>query len=558
MAFVPRMTQPYAMRTKRYVNGVEFVNGYDAWALFEACAHGDVPKVKALVAKDPHLVNAQFWYRLPIHMAVFGGNPEVVRLLLDHGSDPGQSNYTYDSWDKLLLCARERGYRTIELLLQRTMRRRFRYDPDFEVLKQTIIARDVRKIGSVLRRRPELVQASDALGNNAIHWSVITRQLDLIQRFVAAGTSIDAERADGQTPVLLAVNGATDYWFRATRGRSHPSLRNSFVLVGSLLAQGASYTISVAAAVGDQERVERLLKTDAGLARRRDSARLCPLSYAAREGHLHIVRLLLDHGAEPNLSEEAASHGRALFAACAGNHVEVAELLLQHDANPNAGVDSSGCCLTIGRYRHGNHAKPLEQLLRQHGAYTPPYGMSAQEMKQAILDDQEVTRHEEFFGNVMAKRDLDLLDVYLASKVGLKQVQFGDGSAYTRSPRLVRKLLVRGLDPNRPDWMGKTMLHAAAENGDPSVAAMLLDAGADIDAREFEFQGTPLAAAVRAWCKDADPQSTQRRRRMVEFLLDRGAATNLPGDQPWATPLAWASRYGQADVAELLKKHGAT
>jgi hypothetical protein len=25
---------------------------------------------------------------------------------------------------------------------------------------------------------------------------------------------------------------------------------------------------------------------------------------------------------------------------------------------------------------------------------------------------------------------------------------------------------------------------------------------------------------------------------MVEFLLKRGAATNLAGDEPWATPLA--------------------
>jgi ankyrin repeat protein len=105
---------------------------------------------------------------------------------------------------------------------------------------------------------------------------------------------IDAQRADGQTPVLLAVNGASDYWYRANRGRSHPSLRNTFVLVGSLLAHGANYNISVAAAVGDLERVEQLLKKDSSSLRRLDSARISPLSYAAREGHLHIVHLLLE------------------------------------------------------------------------------------------------------------------------------------------------------------------------------------------------------------------------------------------------------------------------
>jgi ankyrin repeat protein len=553
------MTQPEAMKTKSYVYGVEKLNGYHAWALFEACAQGDVLKVKSLLAKDQRLVNAQFWYQFPIHMAVFAGNAEIVKLLLDQGADPGQSVYTYNSWDKLLLCARERGYRQIEVLLQRAMQKRFNYSPDFDALKKSIIARDARRIGVVLRRQPELARASDALGNNALHWSVVTRQLGLIERFVELGTPIDAQRADGQSPVLLAVNGATDYWYRATRGRSHPSLRNTSVLVGSLLALGAKYTVSVAAAVGDQERVAELLRKDAGLARRLDSARVSPLSHAAREGHLHIVRLLLEQGADPNIPEDAAPHGRALFEACHANRLQVAQLLLEHGANPNAGTDSNGCCLTICQVCHGNQAKPLQQLLRRHGAYTPPYSMGVKEMKQAIRDGREVVRHEEFLGNVIANRDAELLDLYLDSEPTVPDgMHLWSGVTYPRSPTLVRKLLDRGLDPNRPDWLGKTFLHACAENGDRSMAAVFLEAGADINTREVEFQGTPLAAAVRSCCAAKEPKQAERGRRMVEFLLKRGARAKLPGDKPWATPLAWATRHGGQDLVELLAQYGAT
>jgi hypothetical protein len=219
-------------------------------------------KRKRCWRKDRRLVNAQYWYQFPLHLAVFTGHTELVRLLLQHGADPGQSIYTYNSWNKLLSCAQERGYRHISSLLQRAMQERFNYTPRFDVLKEAIIARDSRKVGTVLRRQPQLVRASDALGNNALHWSVITRQLSLLDRFVELGTPLDAQRADGQTPLLLAVNGATDYWYRETRRRSHPSLRNTSVLVGSLLAHGANYTLSVAAALGDQERVEQLLKRD--------------------------------------------------------------------------------------------------------------------------------------------------------------------------------------------------------------------------------------------------------------------------------------------------------
>jgi ankyrin repeat protein len=550
-----RLTPPEGMKTKAYVYGVEKLNGYDAGKLFEACGLGDVAKAKAFLAKDPRLVNAQYWYQFPIHMAVYAGHAELVKLLLDRGADPGQSHYTYDSWDKLLRSAKQRGYQQIASLLQHTMRKRFGYSPDFELLQEAIVARDSRGISAALRREPKLAQASDALGNNALHWSVITRQLSLIKQFVELGTPIDAPRADGQTPVLLAANRAYDYWNRAALRKAHPSLRNTSVMIGSLLAQGANYTISVAAAVGDQERVEQLLKKDASLARRLDSARISPLSYAAREGYMHIVQLLLDRGAESNAPEALAPDGRALFEACQKNDLELAELLLKHGANPNAGLDSSGCCLTIGEVCHGARAKPLQRLLRRHGAYTPPYVMSVQELKRAIHGRRKVTHHEEFLGTVMAKRDVKLLKLYLkADPTVARRVPCGD---YPKSLECVRLLLSRGLDPNRSDWLGRTFLHFCAANGDTSMASLFLKAGADINARDLEFKGTPLAAAVRSWGEARNPEQAKRKCRTVEFLLNRGAATNLPDDEPWATPLAWATGSGRGEIVSLLKQHGA-
>jgi uncharacterized protein len=335
------------------------------------------------------------------------------------------------------------------------------------------------------------------------------------------------------------------------------------VIVGSLLALGADYTISVAAAVGDQERVEELLRAQPELAQCLNSARGSPLACAAREGHLHIVRLLLEHDADPNQAEDLAPRGRALFDACLGLHLPVVQLLLERDADPNAGVDSSGCCLTIGRVYHGVRAKPIEKLLQQHGAQMPPYQMNVRQLKQAIREKHAVTRHEEFGGCVMANRDPELIDLYLdLRRKGSKRGEVGDGMGYPQTPALLRKLLDGGLDPNRSDWLGRTFLHRCAEQGDRAGAAMLLDAGADINAREVEFRGTPLAAAVRAWCSDANPALAQRRRSLVEFLLKRGAATNLHGDklhgdEPWATPLAWATRSGREEIVELLKQHGA-
>ena len=459
-------TQPIEMKTTAYVYGVDILDGDDAWALFDASAKGDVATVSALLEKDRRLVNAQYWYQFPIHRAVEAGHVEVVRILLEHGADPGQSRYTYDSWDKLLLKARQMEHSEMELLLRSYMERRFNYQPEFDLLKNAIVSGDSSAIQQVLDRYPYLVSASDALGNNALHWCVITRQIEWIKRFASADTPIDALRADGHSPVLLAASGATDYWYRETRGRSHPTLRNTSVLVGYLLALGAEYTASVAAAVGDQDRLEQLIKVDRVVAKRLDSSRFSPLSRAARAGYAHIVQLLLEHGADPNMPEESAPEGRALWEACCANHIDIAKLLLDNGANPNSSVDSCECCLTIAEVYHGEQAKPLQELLRSHGAYWPPYRMDLEQLKQSIRNGSPAVHHDEFLRCAMQNCDAELLDLLLSSNLAvIDRLETGDELCGLKDPMLIRKLLERGLDPTRRNYRGQTLAEVCRENG---------------------------------------------------------------------------------------------
>ena len=169
---VAYLLQPEDMKTDRYQYGIEAVDGHQAWALFCASGAGDLARVSALLDRDPGLVNAQYWYQFPIHMAVREGHAEVVQLLLQAGADPGQSRYTYNSWDKLLAIAEERGYSGVKALLTAAMKERFGYDPAFEELAEAIKDRDLARVEKVLNGRPELIHASDALGNAPLHWAV--------------------------------------------------------------------------------------------------------------------------------------------------------------------------------------------------------------------------------------------------------------------------------------------------------------------------------------------------------------------------------------------------
>jgi ankyrin repeat protein len=120
------------------------------------------------------------------------------------------------------------------------------------------------------------------------------------------------------------------------------------------------------------------------------------------------------------------------------------------------------------------------------------------------------------------------------------------GGSYPRDLGSLRKLLDHGFDPNRPNWIGRTFLHRAAERGDTGLASALLEYGADINAVELEHGGTPLAAAAR-----------EGQVEMVRFLIERGADPAAPTESPWATPLAWAEKKGHREIADILRKHGA-
>ena len=111
----------------------------------------------------------------------------------------------------------------------------------------------------------------------------------------------------------------------------------------------------------------------------------------------------------------------------------------------------------------------------------------------------------------------------------------------SRPRELAELLFEHGMDPNRPNWLRITPLHEFARQGNVESAALFIDHGADLHARDVELCSTPLAYAAGFG-----------RPLMVEFLLRRGARPNLPDDPAWATPLAWATRRGHAEIVRLL------
>ena len=231
----------------------------------------------------------------------------------------------------------------------------------------------------------------------------MTRQPALFSLLGGHGADLDHHRSDGQTPGHLLFNG--DYDFRTYRELEGLTYPDQPATLAALLDAGASADLSVACGSGDDRRVDFLLAKDPAISGRLDAGRRSPLMYAARGGHLEIVRSLLGHGADPNQPEELASEGHALWMACAAGRADLVDLLLEYGANPNAAPDSSDSCLGIAKSRAGDAAPEIMRLLEAHGATTPTWHMSDDELRDALKADAPVTREHWFAeDNSLARR----------------------------------------------------------------------------------------------------------------------------------------------------------
>ena len=127
-------------------------------------------------------------------------------------------------------------------------------------------------------------------------------------------------------------------------------------------------------------------------------------------------------------------------------------------------------------------------------------------------------------------------------KLAIKAAKAGDTAA-------LRALLDADASlVNARDGDASTPLHCAAWKGHAEAVTLLLDRGADIQAKNENghWGDTPLHAAAHG-----------NQRAVAEVLIERGAdihAKNAAGN----TPLKETAVHKATAVANLLKKHGAT
>jgi ankyrin repeat protein len=328
----------------------------------------------------------------------------------------------------------------------------------------------------------------------------------------------------------------------------------------------------------DTDRVAALLKQKPWLAKRPHKF----LHSAARAGRTPIVRLLLEHGADPNFDFGFANvlgPFTPLSDAVASGHFEIARLLCKNGADVDASAGKNHDSLF--HYAVAYSQPRFVKLLLEHEADAnaqdgwglTPLHVAADRgdiAKARLLLDSKADVNAEtedgatplFFAMVQGHRDFcqfllergARLDLYSACGLGKRSEA---ASVLEANP---------GLANQKDRRLGRTPLFWAARNGEARLMELLLDKGATVNVRAPHI--TSASNVVRGpavWQKElpedrgvtplhvaAESGATEAAR----LLLKKGADGNAR-DESGRTPLLLAAEHHRPEIVRLLIEAGA-
>ena len=410
---------------------------------------------------------------------------EIIQNLLDHGSDPRRIG-KYGS--SALGCAAAAGNNDLVRLLHRKgaePNARINDHSDTPLMLAVKNGR-VSTVPLLLQHGADLNQVrivAPGKYESALDLAHARKNPEVINMLKSAGAKLAAD-----LPKPIAPMAPTTGPSNATTHKLTPK-------------EGLQLELKVNSSFGKIERVKELLRKGA----KADSG---ALNSAARSGKEDVIRLLVQHGADPNAPDPFFKRTPLMETVTFG-YLGAAEALLELGAKPDAIGDLASGELPLVNAIIWKRPAIVEVLLKK-GA------------------DPNVKLTTASLGN-----DGDSLLIQAVRR---------------RNSELVSLLTKYRANSNYQDRYGRTALHHAVSMGDENIVRILLESGARMDIPDKEGN-TPLALVV----------GRKNENLLALFLKDRTPTADRRTSQRAITPavLKTAIMSGNAVVVRELLRHGA-
>jgi ankyrin repeat protein/L-ascorbate metabolism protein UlaG (beta-lactamase superfamily) len=355
-------------------------------------------------------------------------------------------------------------------------------------IHDAVAAGDAARVTALLRGRPELVRAADANPTRdlPLHTAAVAGRVEIARLLLDAGAEVDGFDADESTPLHVAA------------------LNRRREMVDFLIERGADVN-------------------------RRDRNGAYALSFAVSGRDSVVVRRVLEAGADLNYASAAGT--RLMHLALSRGLWDLVDRLRARGEDINA-ADREG-------------QTPMHWLA---------YARDPQRVRRAIALGARAavadTSGRTPLHNAAERGNLEVARVLVENGAGVDAADRHGWSPLTAAVigghlDLARFLLERGADPNRRVWGTTPTLFLCLRSGQAELARVLLDAGATVDGREPDLDRTFLHRAAEFGYAD-----------IAAMALERGCPIDAR-DSLGLTALDIATRYGHAPVADLLARHGA-